>query len=889
KVITSEKEPPEILSPLESITVRKGEPVTLSTTIFGNPEPTIEWLKDGKPLTRPKFKKDGNTYTLTIPKTSTDDTATYTVRATNSLGTIETSANLTVEEFPENQEPPLFVKRFEEQTVPQKSPLTLKAKVVGNPTPEVYWLRNNEPLEPSDRVKIIFDGENVELTIKETNSELDSGDYKCIAVNSAGKASHGAKVSIEVDTVKFTKELKEVYETIERKTIELECETSHSVRTKWWYNNTEISGMDHRVVVQDGRTHKLIIKNITQNDQGSYKCTVKNQKTETTVKVQQCKLEFVKTLQDLEITEKDTAVLEVEITSDTANVEWFKDGTPLKETEDKFDTEKYGGLRRLLIRSTSIHDEGEYSCKLVDEECRADVTVIELPPEIITPLKDQVVNKGDKTVFEIELSKGDALARWYKDGKEIQFSEHVQLSIDGKRQKLKIYKTEPEDEGVYSCEVGTQSSKARLTVEVPSCTFIRSLPEYTIVPINTDAEFEVELSKEDVEVTWYRKNERIEKSSRYSIFEDRRIRRLVVHKTSTEDEYEYSCTVEKYQLKTSSKLKIGDKPSPPRGPLEISGMSDTSFTIQWQPSESDGGSEIIEYIVDMKEAKTKKVFKKVGATKGNITNLAINYLEKGHGYNYRITARNAIGVSDPYLPSETIVAGSRMTPPSPPINLKVKDLTSRSATLTWEPPENDGGTEITGYIVEKKLEYMPKWEKVFTLEAFSLEYTFENLKEKSDYLFRVYAENCIGLSPPATSEVVQMRTHATVPSPPTPPLEIRTIGPNAIVVEWGIPESDGGSPLLGYNIAIRDTKKTMWMEIGRVQKGVQKFTIRDLQEDHEYMIRIFAKNEIGLSDPLESDEPFKVLPSGDTDQDDFKEATDKEPTSYSTETSTSWL
>lgn len=101
-----------------------------------------------------------------------------------------------------------------------------------------------------------------------------------------------------------------------------------------------------------------------------------------------------------------------------------------------------------------------------------------------------------------------------------------------------------------------------------------------------------------------------------------------------------------------------------------------------------------------------------------------------------------------------------------------------------------------------------------------------------------------------------------VPSPPTPPLEIRTIGPNAIVIEWGIPESDGGAPLLGYNIAIRDTKKTMWMEIGRVQKGVQKFTIRDLQEDHEYMIRIFAKNEIGLSEPLESDEPFKVLPSG---------------------------
>lgn len=54
------------------------------------------------------------------------------------------------------------------------------------------------------------------------------------------------------------------------------------------------------------------------------------------------------------------------------------------------------------------------------------------------------------------------------------------------------------------------------------------------------------------------------------------------------------------------------------------------------------------------------------------------------------------------------------------------------------------------------------------------------------------------------------------------------------------------------------------MEIGKTPKGVQKFTIRDLQEDHEYLIRIFARNEIGLSGPLESDEPFKVLPSGGT-------------------------
>lgn len=89
----------------------------------------------------------------------------------------------------------------------------------------------------------------------------------------------------------------------------------------------------------------------------------------------------------------------------------------------------------------------------------------ELPPEIIKKLEDKTVTKGDKTVLEIEVTKGDALVRWFKDGKELRFSEHVQLSIDGKRQRLKIYNTQPEDEGTYSCEVGNQTSTAKLTVE----------------------------------------------------------------------------------------------------------------------------------------------------------------------------------------------------------------------------------------------------------------------------------------------------------------------------------------------------------------------------------------------------------------------------------------
>lgn len=106
---------------------------------------------------------------------------------------------------------------------------------------------------------------------------------------------------------------------------------------------------------------------------------------------------------------------------------------------------------------------------------------------------------------------------------------------------------------------------------------------------------------------------------------------------------------------------ILEKPSPPRGPLDVSGMTDTSFTLQWQSSEFDGGSPIIEYIVEIKDSASRKGFKKIGATKGQVTNISVNYLEKGHGYKFRIIARNSIGVSDPYLPEDIIVAGSRIS------------------------------------------------------------------------------------------------------------------------------------------------------------------------------------------------------------------------------------
>lgn len=264
----------------------------------------------------------------------------------------------------------------------------------------------------------------------------------------------------------------------------------------------------------------------------------------------------------MEVTERETAILEVEITSDTANVTWHKDGEPLKETKDKFIMEKKGNLRKLLVKCTSVHDEGEYTCALEEQECSSEVTVVELPPEIITKMQDQTIAKGERATFEIELTKGDALVRWFKDDKELQFSEHIQLSIDGKRQKLKIYNSKLSDAGVYSCQVGKQKSVARLTVEEPTVEFIKRLPDVTLVTLKTDATFVVELSLADVPVKWLKKGKEIKPSEKHVIISEGNIHKLIVKNATEDDEVDY--TVVASNIRSTSLLKTEIVETPPK-------------------------------------------------------------------------------------------------------------------------------------------------------------------------------------------------------------------------------------------------------------------------------------------------------------------------------------
>ena len=64
-------------------------------------------------------------------------------------------------------------------------------------------------------------------------------------------------------------------------------------------------------------------------------------------------------------------------------------------------------------------------------------------------------------------------------------------------------------------------------------------------------------------------------------------------------------------------------------------------------------------------------------------------------------------------------------------------------SLTWEEPEDDGGSEITNYVVEKRPASKKGYSKVRDTE--DMEATVEELKEGNKYFFRVAAQNDVGI------------------------------------------------------------------------------------------------------------------------------------------------
>lgn len=90
---------PQFTKTLTDLTVNDGESLFLTAHVTGDPDPQIQWIKNNKPLSSSEvvdLKYKNGIAKLTINEVYPEDEGEYICKATNVMGSAETTCQLKV-------------------------------------------------------------------------------------------------------------------------------------------------------------------------------------------------------------------------------------------------------------------------------------------------------------------------------------------------------------------------------------------------------------------------------------------------------------------------------------------------------------------------------------------------------------------------------------------------------------------------------------------------------------------------------------------------------------------------------------------------------------------------------------------------------------------------
>ena len=105
--------------------------------------------------------------------------------------------------------------------------------------------------------------------------------------------------------------------------------------------------------------------------------------------------------------------------------------------------------------------------------------------------------------------------------------------------------------------------------------------------------------------------------------------------------------------KATIKVKVIGRPSAPEGPLSFEEVQANSVKVSWKAPSDDGGSEVLGYIVERREA-TRNAWYTVDSRVTD-TLLTVKGLREETEYHFKVTAENSFGVSASLKSSEPLV------------------------------------------------------------------------------------------------------------------------------------------------------------------------------------------------------------------------------------------
>jgi subtilisin family serine protease len=253
-----------------------------------------------------------------------------------------------------------------------------------------------------------------------------------------------------------------------------------------------------------------------------------------------------------------------------------------------------------------------------------------------------------------------------------------------------------------------------------------------------------------------------------------------------------------------------------------------------------GGSTVYRYSVQISRD-NGKTWTSFSTSNGSYLSLNVPRPTKGYTWIYRVVANTGYGLS---VASESISISAGITVPNAP---GIRSLTfgaDGSMNLVWYSASDNGGSVITGYLVEKSIDGKT-WATASELPATTTTANFARELPGVRVYFRVKAVNAIGASTPSGS--VSLAIPFVRASAPTN--FVLTDTGSVVAATWSAPESLGGSTLYGYRILVSKDSGTTWLTLTYPSASTVKVNLQRPTKGQTWSYRIIARTAFGDSLP----------------------------------------
>ncbi|KAM4669508.1 obscurin-like protein 1 [Amazona ochrocephala] len=505
--------------------VQSGTDAVLSCQITGDPRPSIFWEKDKIPIEpsgRYHVEAKGDLYSLLVSRATPQDSGLYICKAKNSVGETYAAATLKVEvgepreeEGLLDSEAPAFLVAPSSIRACRGEDVMFTCRVSGQPCPVVQWEKDGHKLSDlfeSSHFAVGQEPEDWHFLKLFGVRPPDGGVYVCRARSGSREALAAAVLLVEAQalpdrlpngspddgpeplgeqqhlrrhaagqrmrpetwvpngTVPARVPGAKAFTVSAGKHAKFRCYVTGKPKPEIiWQKDGEPLTPGRRHLIYEDREGYFILKVLycKPQDQGLYVCTASNTAGQTIsavqLQVKEHRLRFQVQLEDVEVAEREDAVLECQVPLETIPTAWYLEDRELQPSH-KYVMEEQGVVRRLTIRDARTDDDGIYLCQMKDKG--RSIAEVSVRGVIVKRLPRKLdVMEGENAVFCVETREAVEGTCWSRDGLQLRESPCTVLKSFGRTHLLVLVHVTRQDAGIISFSVRESQTSSQLRVK----------------------------------------------------------------------------------------------------------------------------------------------------------------------------------------------------------------------------------------------------------------------------------------------------------------------------------------------------------------------------------------------------------------------------------------